>query len=225
MAVAFFDLDKTLCSVPTEQLLSKYLFKHGLIKKSHLFSVIWGFILYNFHLIDDYTTFRKNMVRSIMKGMSVKDFRKTLNHVYDQEFRHLFLPEVLERISMHKANNHRIVIVSTALNEIVQVFADNIHADYHYSTELVIEDSLYTGDVIGNVYYGKYKQQAVQDYCSLHNIDPTHCYAYGDYFEDRLMMEAVGNPVAINPDKKLLEHAKKRNWKIITSIRKKTLTA
>jgi len=218
MTVAFFDLDKTICAVPTEQRLTKHMLKNGLLSIKDVLAVLWGFVKYNLHLISDYDSFRKQIVQTTMKKVPVLDFEMTMQNAFENDLRPKIFPEVMKRINDHKKINHRIVIVSAALDKIVEVFAREIGADYHYATNLEVADEKFSGKVLGNVYYGKRKKDAVLQYCKKHKIDPAKCYAYGDYYEDRHMMEVVGNPVAINPDKKLLNVAKERNWKIIDAF-------
>jgi HAD superfamily hydrolase (TIGR01490 family) len=218
MSVAFFDLDKTICSVPTEQQLIKHLWNHGLFSLIDIVAVLWGFVLYNFHLIPDYDSFRKRLVHSTMAKLKVKEFNVMMDFAFENDLRSKIFPSILAEIKEHQKQNRKIVIISTAIHHIVELFAKEVDADHHFSTRLEIADDEFTGKVIGDVHYGKKKKEALLQYCHLHNIDPSVCYAYGDYFEDRLMMEAVGYPVAINPDKKLLKVATERNWKIIDAF-------
>jgi HAD superfamily hydrolase (TIGR01490 family) len=218
MAVAFFDLDKTICSVPTEQQITKHMWKIGKVNLGTVLRVLWGFIQYNFHLVTDFAHLKRKLVNATMKDMSVRDFNEHFDYLYDNELKAKIFPEVMLQIEEHKRNNHKIVIVSTAIDQIVSKFARELGADHHYSTTLEVDNHCFTGNVIGDVYYGETKKQAVLQYCEKHNIDPKVCYAYGDYFGDRNMLEVVGNPVAINPDKRLLKIAQTRKWKVIDAI-------
>ena len=46
------------------------------------------------------------------------------------------------------------------------------------------------------------------------NLDLSRSYAYADSISDLPMMEAVGNPVAVNPDSRLQKAARERGWEI-----------
>lgn len=218
MSVAFFDLDKTICAVPTEEHVTKHMWKLGKMNISSFFLVLWGFIQYNFHLISDYTHFRKKIVHSIMKQLNVNDFHSEVESLFHNQLKHKIFPQIRHRIWEHKRKNHKVVIVSTAIDSIVEFFARELDIDFHFSTKLEKDANQFTGNILGNVYHGQTKKEAVLHYCKEHNIDPKSCYAYGDYFEDRLMLEAVGNPVAINPDKKLLKFARQNDWTIFSGL-------
>jgi phosphoserine phosphatase len=45
-------------------------------------------------------------------------------------------------------------------------------------------------------------------------LDLSQSYAYADSYSDRPLLEAVGNPAAVNPDPSLYRHAKRRHWRI-----------
>ncbi|MBA3610362.1 MAG: HAD-IB family hydrolase, partial [Rubrobacter sp.] len=45
-------------------------------------------------------------------------------------------------------------------------------------------------------------------------LDLSRSYAYADAISDLPMLEAVGNPVAVNPDRRLEASAKERGWRI-----------
>jgi phosphoserine phosphatase len=51
-------------------------------------------------------------------------------------------------------------------------------------------------------------------YARRRNVDLSRSYAYADSISDLPMLEAVGNPVAVNPDKRLLAAAQDREWQI-----------
>ena len=214
-AAVFFDLDKTICAVPTEQFLTKHFLQNGIIGKVDVLKILWGFLKYNLHLIPDYTIFRKQLILSIMQGMKVFDCEQAIQYTFENVLRSKIYPGIIEEIKKHQQQNRKIVIISTAINKIVEVFAKELKADYHYSTDIEVVENTFSGNIIGVVYHGHTKREAVLAYCKQHNINPADCFAYGDYYEDRHMMEAVGNPVAINPDKKLYKVAKERNWRTL----------
>ena len=57
--------------------------------------------------------------------------------------------------------------------------------------------------------------QPVLDYAKKHKINLKQSYAYADSFTDKEVMELVGHPIAVNPDKRLKKYAKEKGWKII----------
>ena len=70
-------------------------------------------------------------------------------------------------------------------------------------TVSAIADGVYTGELAGPFCYGPGKVEAITDLARWENFDLGQCYAYSDSASDLPMLEAVGHPVAVNPDAKL----------------------
>jgi uncharacterized protein (TIGR03382 family) len=62
---------------------------------------------------------------------------------------------------------------------------------------------------------GPGKAEAIQKLAERDNIDLAGSYAYSDSGTDLPMMEIVGNPVAVNPEKDLRKVAEERDWPIL----------
>jgi phosphoserine phosphatase len=85
--------------------------------------------------------------------------------------------------------------------------------DHVIATRMVVEDGRYTGEI--DFYaYGENKAVAIREMAQQHGYDLTQCWAYSDSFTDRPMLEAVGSPVAVNPDKPLRRHAAEQGWRL-----------
>ncbi|MGZ4702953.1 MAG: HAD family hydrolase, partial [Ilumatobacteraceae bacterium] len=78
-----------------------------------------------------------------------------------------------------------------------------------------IVDGIYTGDLAGPFCYGPGKVDAITELAKWENYDLGQCYAYSDSASDLPMLEAVGHPVAVNPDAKLERVAHQNGWPIV----------
>jgi hypothetical protein len=77
----------------------------------------------------------------------------------------------------------------------------------------VDEEGRYTGEV--DFYsYGPYKAEAMLAVAAERGIDLAASYAYSDSATDLPMLEAVGHPVAVNPDRELGRIARERDWEV-----------
>jgi hypothetical protein len=68
--------------------------------------------------------------------------------------------------------------------------------------------------------FGAGKVDAIQELARWEGLDLAQCYAYSDSASDLPMMEAVGHPVAVNPDSKLERIAHRRGWPIVIFSRR-----
>jgi phosphoserine phosphatase len=87
-------------------------------------------------------------------------------------------------------------------------------ADHVVATRMVVADGKYTGDL--DFYaFGGFKAQAMTELAERHGWDLADCYAYSDSNTDLPMLEAVGHPYAVNPDRALRREAIEREWPIL----------
>jgi len=86
------------------------------------------------------------------------------------------------------------------------------------SRAVVDLDGRYTGEM--DFYaYGPFKAEAMRDLAVFEGIDLAESYAYSDSYTDVPMLESVGHPVAVNPDRVLARLARERGWEIVQFTR------
>jgi phosphoserine phosphatase len=106
-----------------------------------------------------------------------------------------------------------VYIVSSSPEEVVRPLADRLGADGVVATRAESIDGRYTGKL--EFYcYGERKAEEIRRLAADEGLGLERSYAYSDSITDRPMLEAVGNPVAVNPDRELRRLAGQRGWKI-----------
>ncbi len=142
-----------------------------------------------------------------------------------RQWRKQFIQEIIEPLLLKAAqelvDKHRnrgdTLLVITATNRfitepIVQLYGiDNLLA-----TRPEIKDGRYTGDFVGEPCYqqGKVKQLRQWLHDTGHNLDDS--WFYSDSHNDLPLLQLVANPVAVDPDAQLQEHARQAHWPIIS---------
>jgi HAD superfamily hydrolase (TIGR01490 family) len=121
-------------------------------------------------------------------------------------------PGALERLREHKEAGHRVVLLSGALDFLLEPFKDLV--DDVLSASLEEEDGVYTGELNGTPVAGDARARMLASFARRRKVDLSRSYAYADSISDLPMMEAVGNPVAVNPDRRLAAAAEERGWRI-----------
>ena len=111
-----------------------------------------------------------------------------------------------------------VVVVSASGEEIVAPIARALGATHAMATRMVVEDGKYTGEV-GFYCYGEGKVQAIRELAAREGYLLDHCYAYSDSITDLPMLDAVGHPTVVNPDRALRKEATERGWAIVTFTR------
>jgi HAD superfamily hydrolase (TIGR01490 family) len=120
-------------------------------------------------------------------------------------------PRGIRRVREHKALGHRTVLITGALDFAVRglrpLFDEIIAAEMS-----VKPDGTYSGHLIGVPPTGETRAQILADYCTAEGLRLDESVAYADSTSDLPMLEAVGFPVAVNPETRLAAIARKRGW-------------
>jgi alcohol-forming fatty acyl-CoA reductase len=121
-------------------------------------------------------------------------------------------PEAIATLREHKRSGHHVVLLSGALDFVLEPFEDL--ADDVLSARLQEENGVYTGELSGAPVAGEARARMLASFARRRNLDLSRSYAYADSISDLPMLEAVGIPVAVNPDARLRAAAKERGWQI-----------
>ena len=121
-------------------------------------------------------------------------------------------PGAIEELREHREAGHRIVLLSGALDFVLEPFGDL--ADDIVSARLEEKNGAFTGELSGAPVAGEARARTLASFARKSGLDLSRSYAYADSISDLPMLEAVGNPVAVNPDGRLKKAANERGWPI-----------
>jgi HAD superfamily hydrolase (TIGR01490 family) len=138
----------------------------------------------------------------------------TLHNVVDP----LVYDEAVRLIEEHHAAGRDVVIVSTSGSEVVEPIGALLGADRVVATRLKVEDGRYTGE-IEYYAYAEEKANAIRALAESEGYDLAGSYGYSDSVTDVPMLEAVGHPHAVNPDKELRKIAASKGWPVLMFTR------
>lgn len=150
--------------------------------------------------------------------------RETLHDVVDP----LVYAEATELIARHKADGHDVIVLSATGEEVVAPVAEMLGATRSVATRMEIVNGRYSGRV--DFYcYGDNKALAAKQLAVTYGYDLTACHAYTDSSTDLPLLEVVGHPHTVNPDRALRRHAMDNGWPILefgnpTSLRSRMAT-
>jgi len=131
----------------------------------------------------------------------------------------LLAPEAVDAGHGHRAQGHRVYIVSTALQEIVDAIVADLALDGGIGTVCEVVGGRYTGRALRPL-HGKAKAAALRELAARDALDLLVSTAYSDSHSDLPFLEAVGHPVAVNPDRALRKVALARDWPILEARRR-----
>jgi HAD superfamily hydrolase (TIGR01490 family) len=127
----------------------------------------------------------------------------------------LIYDEAAALIESHHAAGRSVVLVSSSGEEVVGPIGELLGADEVVASRMVVEDGRYTGEVAFYA-FGPYKAEAMRTMAAERGWDLADCYAYTDSATDIPMLEAVGHPHAVNPDRSLRRAALESGWEVLS---------
>jgi HAD superfamily hydrolase (TIGR01490 family) len=212
---AFFDLDKTIIAKSSTLAFSKPFQAGGLISRRAVLRSAYAQFVYHVGGADhDQMEKMRQFLSALCAGWEVQTVRdivaETLHHVVDP----LVFDEAVSLIEEHHLAGRDVVIVSASGAEVVEPIGELLGADGVVATRMEIVDGRYTG-TIDYYAYGENKAAALRELAETHHYDLERSYAYSDSITDLHMLEEVGHPYAVNPDRDLRREATARGWPVL----------
>jgi HAD superfamily hydrolase (TIGR01490 family) len=213
---AFFDLDKTVIAKSSTLAFSKPFFDQGLINRRAVLKSSYAQFLFLMSGADhDQMDRMRSYLTNMCTGWDVAQVKSIVSETLHDIVDPLVFAEAADLIADHKLCGRDVVVVSTSGEEIVAPIARALSATHAMATRMVVEDGKYTGEVAFYC-YGEGKAQAVRELAGREGYPLEHCYAYSDSITDLPMLETVGHPTAVNPDRALRKEAAARGWPVLT---------
>jgi len=122
-------------------------------------------------------------------------------------------PEGMRRIREHKRAGHRVLLLTGALDVVVEPLAELLDVEVDCA-HLLVKDGRLTGDLQSPPPAGEARGTLLEEYAARNGIVLSESFAYADSLSDLGMLELVGTPVAVNPDARLSQVAGQRGWRI-----------
>ena len=214
-AAAFFDLDRTLLRGGSGPVISKALMQVGLLADRRIPGEA---ALYRF-----YELFGENRL-SIEAARRAARFTSGWSRKVAQEagdvaadlLAPIVQPFASSLLEEHRAAGRPLVLATTTPYDVVKPLADRLGFDDVVATRYgERDDGTYDGTISGPFVWGKGKLEAVAQWAAEHGADLRRSFAYSDSFYDLPLLSAVGHPVAVNPDPRLLATAILRRWPVV----------
>ena len=213
---AFFDLDKTIIARSSPLAFSRSFMREGLITRGFLLKSLYAQLVFQLMGADEHKMERmREEAAKLTAGWEVEKVRQVVTEVLEEVITPLIYAEALELIARHRSADRLICIVSSSPEEIVEPLAAMLDVDRWIATKPTIVDGRYTGEL--DFYaYGAAKADAIRNLAEEIGIELAGSFAYTDSTTDLPMLESVGRPVVVNPDKQLRAFAVERGWQIET---------
>ena len=215
-SAAFFDLDKTLISRSSTLAFSRSFYRHGLISRTAMIRAALAQAVFTRAGADHERMERiRSRAGELCRGWPAEQVAGIVEADLDQIIVPHLYDEARALVSGHRAAGRDVIVVSASGHEVVDPIAALLGADTVIATRMVIADGRYTGDVAFYA-YGEAKAARMRDLAAERGYRLAECYAYSDSITDLPMLEAVGRPTAVNPDRALRRVAAARGWPVLS---------
>lgn len=215
MALAIFDLDNTLLGGDSDYLWGRYLAENAIVDPQSYHDTNLAF--YNDYQSGqlDINAFLQFVFEPLAKN-SMKDLLAWRADYLQQKILPIILPKGLELIEQHRQQGDTLLIITATNSFLTTPIAELLKIDNLIATDPEMLDGRYTGKVFGVPSFQQGKVERLQHWLDEHQQDLAGSYFYSDSHNDLPLLEQVDTPIAVDPDDKLAEVARQRDWKILS---------
>ncbi len=215
-AAAFFDLDRTILARSSALAFAGPLFRAGLITRRDVVRSLYAqFSLATGRIDHAAMELIREHLSALVAGWDTAVLRGLIADQLDAIVTPFVFAEAVELIAAHQAAGDAVVIVTSNGAEMADPIGALLGVDDVLSTRMGEQDGHYTG-VIEDYMYGPRKAEAVEEWARAAGCDLADCAAYSDSSTDLPLLQAVGHPHAVNPDRALRRVADSCGWPVHT---------
>ena len=147
-------------------------------------------------------------------GHDVSEIRQIGEQIYDEFVSPAIWKGTIAIAQEHLDAGDEVWLVTASPEDFADLIAERLGFTGALGTKAEVKDGKYTGGLIGSLLHGAEKAKAVNALAESRGIDLKDCFAYSDSHNDLPLLNAVGNPRAINPDAKLRIIAFTSGWPV-----------
>ncbi len=216
--LALFDLDNTLLNGDSDYNWSLFLISEGLLdEKTHHDRNEQFYLDYKNGCLD-INEFLKFQLQPL--SQHAKSFLDELHVKYmDNVIRPMMTAKAQALVDKHKAAGDLCLIITATNSFVTAPIAAAYGIEHLIATEPEMVDGQYTGAVLGEPSFQAGKVTRLNQWLAVREqalTDFAVSYFYSDSYNDLPLMKQVTNPVAVNADEKLTDHANQNGWPSIS---------
>jgi HAD superfamily hydrolase (TIGR01490 family) len=215
MTLAIFDLDNTLIADDSDYLWGQFLVDKGIVDKNTYEKM-------NAKFYEDYKDGTLDIMEFLdfsLKPLTEHSLEK-LHSWRDQFIVEVIAPILLKKaqalVDKHRAQGHKLLVITATNRFITAPIVALYGIDNLIATTPELINNRYTGKIVGIPSFQSGKVTLLNDWLAQTGESLEGSYFYSDSHNDLPLLQLVDNPIAVNPDQKLLEFTTEKNWAVIS---------
>jgi HAD superfamily hydrolase (TIGR01490 family) len=211
-SIAFFDLDHTLLDGANGNLVVIYMVKKRLLGMEAIWKAIKFTVLYRLNRLPKEEVYRWTFQEC--GKYPIDELIRMLDEAYEMCVMPRLFREGAECVAEHRSRGHHTVIATAAGEFMSEKVRVQLGADGKIAAKAPVRDGYLTDELERPLPYGEGKEELARAYAEGMGVDLADCYFYSDSVADLPLLMAVGNPVAVNPQKGLKKVAEEKGWPV-----------
>ena len=209
---AFFDFDGTVISGYSAFAFIEEQIKRGHLSPRELVELLGAMASFGLGNMG-FSAMMLGMAQ-FLRGIREDSYAAFGQELFESHIARQIYPESRALVEAHLRKGHTVAIISSATPYQVEPAARDLDIEHVLCTRLEVEKGMFTGAVVRPTCFGQGKVTAAESMVKNFGVDLEQSYFYSDSDDDIQLLERVGNPRPLNPNKKLLAIAEYRGWPV-----------
>ena len=208
-----FDLDHTLISVASSYYYVQTLYRKRILSLKQILQatwIRWKFLFTSMSLEE----LHRLVFNKMLKGFSLEALEAHVEELIQQLLPDCIYEPAFKELKAAQKRGDYIVLLSSAPDFLVRAFASYFKIEHWDCTVYSVDKRKRLCD-IANLMVGSKKMQSFLKLRKKLRISKDDTVVYSDSYDDLPLFLAAGEPIAVNPDRKLAKVAKKLQWRVI----------
>ncbi|MBT8099026.1 MAG: HAD-IB family hydrolase [Gammaproteobacteria bacterium] len=209
---ALFDFDGTVISGYSVTAFLREQIRRGHLSPRELVELLSA--MTSFGLGDSGFSAMLVAASQFLRGIREDSYANFGEELFRTHIARLIYPESRALVQAHMDKGHTVAIISSATPYQVRPAARELGIEHVLCSELEVKDGVFTGAVVKPTCFGPGKVTAAETLVERYGVDLDRSFFYSDSYDDIELLERVGNPRPLNPNKRLLAAAEQRGWPV-----------
>jgi len=215
LTLAIFDLDNTLIAGDSDHAWGEFLIEQGLVDATAYRAANDQFYAEYVSGALDIQAYLRFALQPLSR-FSADQLSALHKAFFNAKIQAMMLPKARELIESHRAQGHRLLIITATNRFITAPIAQSLGIEDLLASDGEMQAGRYTGEPEGIPCFQEGKVKRLTQWLEAENENLQGSYFYSDSVNDVPLLETVAHPCAVDPDDRLRDVALERNWPIIS---------